>query len=75
MVRDTILILEYDETCRQQLTEIFQDKYKIQAVSNEKEGVSILRKQAASLAVVLVNLSYRPRIISRCWNGCVKRSL
>ncbi len=56
MVRDTILILEYDETCRQQLTEIFQDKYKIQAVSNEKEGVSILRKQAASLAVVLVNL-------------------
>ena len=56
MVRDTIMILEYDESSRKKLAEIFQDKYKIQEVSDEKEGIDILRKHASSLAVVLVNL-------------------
>ncbi|MCI9463803.1 MAG: HD domain-containing protein [Lachnospiraceae bacterium] len=56
MVRDTILILEEDDDSRAKLTEIFQGKYKVLAFSNEKDGIEILRTQAASLAVVLVNL-------------------
>lgn len=57
MKRNTILILENDETSSTKLTEIFQDKYKILHVTTEKEGIEVLRKKAASLAVVLVNLS------------------
>ncbi len=56
MIRDTILILEQDQTSQEQLAEMFQDKYKILQVSTEKEGIEILRTSAASLAVVLVNL-------------------
>lgn len=56
MTRDTILILEDDDAGRAKLAEIFRGKYNIQAVSSEREGVEILRKQAASLAVVLVNI-------------------
>ncbi len=56
MKRDTILILENDDESRAELVEIFQDKYKILAVSNEKEGIDSLKKHAASLAVVLFNL-------------------
>ena len=56
MVRDTILVLEEDDDSRAKLTEIFQGKYKVLAFSNEKDGIEILRTQAASLAVVLVNL-------------------
>ncbi len=51
MVRDTILILEEDDDSRAKLTEIFQGKYKVLAFSNEKDGIEILRTQAASLAV------------------------
>lgn len=56
MLRDTILILEDDDVNRKKLVEIFQDKYKVLEVSNEKEGIEIFRKHAFSLAVVLVNL-------------------
>lgn len=56
MLRDTILILEDDELSRKQLIEILKDKYKIQTVPNEREGVEVLRKQAASIAAVLVNI-------------------
>lgn len=56
MARDTILILENDDASRTELTEIFQDKYKVLAVSNEKDGIDLLKKHAASLAAVLVNL-------------------
>lgn len=56
MARDTILILEEDKASRAELAKIFEDKYKILEVSNEKEGVDILRQHGASLAVVLVNL-------------------
>ncbi|MDE6952094.1 MAG: HD domain-containing protein [Lachnospiraceae bacterium] len=56
MVRDTILILEDDEQSRKRLEEILRGKYKIQAVTNEREGVEILRKQTAILAAVLVNI-------------------
>lgn len=56
MLRDTVLILENDDVSRKKLVEIFQDKYKVQEVTNEKEGIEILRKYASSLAVVLVNL-------------------
>ncbi len=56
MVRDTVLILEEEDASRKKLSEIFQDKYKILAVTNEKEGLDILRAQGPSLAVVLVNL-------------------
>ena len=56
MVRDTILILENDETSRKKLSEIFKDKYNILEVTTEKEGIDILRTKAPSLAVVLVNL-------------------
>lgn len=56
MARDTILIVEDDDASREKLAEIFRDKYKVQAVSNEKEGIDILRKHVASIAVVLVNI-------------------
>lgn len=56
MLRDTVLILENDDISRRKLVEIFQDEYKVLEVSNEKEGIEILRKYASSLAVVLVNL-------------------
>ena len=36
MVRDTILILEDDELSRRRLEEILRNKYKIQAVMNER---------------------------------------
>ncbi len=55
-MRDTILILEFDDSSRAQLAEIFRDKYKVLDVPDEKEGLNILRNQGASLAVVLVNL-------------------
>ena len=35
MVRDTVLILEEEDASRKKLSEIFQDKYKILAVTNE----------------------------------------
>ena len=38
MVRDTILILEDDELSRRRLEEILRNKYKIQAVMNERRG-------------------------------------
>lgn len=56
MARDTILIFEDDVECREKLTEIFQDKYKVFGASNEKEGLNLLRKYSSSIAVVLVNL-------------------
>lgn len=56
MARDTILILEDDDDSRQKLVGMFRDKYKIVEVTSEKEGIDVLRKQAVSLAVVLVNL-------------------
>ncbi len=55
MLRDTILILENEEDCLSKLTDIFKDKYKILSASNEKEGIGLLRKHAASLAVILLN--------------------
>lgn len=61
MARDTILILEDDEFSRKRLTEILQDKYKIQAVMNEKVGVEILGNQVASIAAVLVNIAIPAR--------------
>lgn len=56
MLRDTILILENEEDNRKKLAEIFRDEYKVLEVSNEKEGIELLRAHAASLAVILVNL-------------------
>ncbi len=56
MIRDTILILESDEASRAELADIFRDKYKILEVSNEKDGLDILRAHGPSLAVILVNL-------------------
>lgn len=56
MVRDTILILESDDESRAKLAEMFRDKYKILEVSNEKEGIKLLREHGPTLAVVLVNL-------------------
>lgn len=56
MARDSILILENDDASRKKLAEIFQDKYKILEISSEKEGIEVLRKHVASIAVVLVNL-------------------
>ncbi len=57
MVRDKILILEDDEKSRTQLVEIFRDQFKILEASNETQGVDILRKHAASIVVILVNIS------------------
>lgn len=56
MLCDTILIIENDEISRRQLVEIFQDKYKVLEVSNEKEGIEVFRKNAFSIAAVLLNL-------------------
>ena len=56
MMRNTILIFEDDIASRESLAEIFQNKYKILGASNEKEGLTVLREHASSIAVVLVNL-------------------
>lgn len=56
MERDTILILEDDEASRTKLAEIFRGEYKILEVTNEKDGIEVLRNHASSLALVLVNL-------------------
>lgn len=61
MKRDKILILEDDEVSRKKLAKIFQGKYQVLEVSNEKEGIDILRECASSLAVVLVNLKIPAR--------------
>lgn len=55
MARDTILILEKEEDSLKKLTEIFQAKYKILSVSNEKDGIDLFREHARSLAVILLN--------------------
>lgn len=55
MVRDTVLILENEEESRKKLEEIFQNKYKVLSVTNEKDGIDLLRVHATSLAVVLMN--------------------
>ena len=57
MKRDTILILENDEASRKELADIFRDEYKILEVSNEKEGLDVLRAHISSLAAILVNLT------------------
>lgn len=54
MVRDTILILEDDDANRSRLVGLLQDKYKIQEVSNERDGIEVFRKYASVIAVVLV---------------------
>lgn len=56
MIRDKILILENDEESRTKLVEIFKGRYKILEATNEKEGVDVLKKNMASIAVVLFNL-------------------
>lgn len=75
MVRDVILILEDEELSRRRLTEIFQDKYKIQAVPNEREGVEILRTQAASIAAVLVNIMIPARDSFKIMSGLSQKKL
>lgn len=57
MARDTILILENEEESRKELEEIFQDKYKVLSVSNEKDAIELFREHAMSLAVILMNPS------------------
>lgn len=57
MLRDKILILEHEEDSRKKLVDIFQGKYKVFEVTNEKDGIELLREHAASLAVILVNLA------------------
>lgn len=57
MKRDTILILENDEVSRTELADIFRDKYKILEVSNEKDGLDVLKAHITSLAAILVNLT------------------
>ena len=56
-MRDTILILENNNTARRSLVEIFQEKYKVLEVSNERAGLDLLRANLSSVAVVLVNIS------------------
>lgn len=56
MIRDKILILEDEDASRKKLAEIFQDKYEVFEAVTEKAAVDILRQNAASLAVILVNL-------------------
>lgn len=48
--------MEQDKESSDKLADIFRDKYEILQVSNQKEEIEVLRKQAASIAVVLVNL-------------------
>lgn len=55
MLRDTILILENEKDSREQLVEIFREKYKILEVANEKDGIALLQKHAASIAIILLN--------------------
>ena len=55
MKRDTILIIDDDNISRTILADIFRDEYKILEASNGKEGIELLRKNANSLAVVLLD--------------------
>ncbi len=55
MKRDTILIIDDDDISRTILADIFRDEYKILEASNGKEGIELLRKNANSLAVVLLD--------------------
>ena len=55
MKYDTILIIDDDVASRKILAEIFQDKYKILEACNGKEGIELLRANAYSIAVVLLD--------------------
>lgn len=55
MKRDTILIFEDNAIDRGILTEMFQSEYKILEASNGKEGIMLLSKNFASIAVVLLD--------------------
>lgn len=56
MLRDKLLILENEDESRKKLAEIFRDKYEILEVTNEKDGLDLLKEHAQSIAVILVNL-------------------
>lgn len=55
MKYDTILVIDDDVSSRQILTEIFRDKYKILEACNGREGIELLRTNAHSIAVVLLD--------------------
>lgn len=55
MKRDTLLIIEDDEASRTMLAGIFQDEYKILEAADGREGIEILKKNIASVAVVLLD--------------------
>lgn len=75
MARDTILILEDEELSRKRLTEILQDKYKIQTALNMRDGVEILGKQAASIATVLMNIMIPARDGFKVLSGLSEKKL
>lgn len=55
MKRDTILIFEDNAIERGILAELFQSEYKILEAANGKEGIVMLSKNFASIAVVLLD--------------------
>ncbi len=55
MKRDTILIFEDNPIDREILVELFQQEYKILEAANGKEGIMLLSKHFASIAVVLLD--------------------
>lgn len=55
MKRDTILIFEDNAIERSILAELFQSEYKILEAANGKEGIVLLSRNFASIAVVLLD--------------------
>lgn len=55
MERDIILIIDDDDISRTILADIFRNEYKILEAGNGKEGIDLLRKNAHSIAVVLLD--------------------
>lgn len=55
MKRDTILIFEDNPIDRAILVELFQSDYKILEAANGKEGIALLNKYYAQIALVLLD--------------------
>lgn len=55
MKHDTILVIEDDEISRAMLVNAFEDEYRVIEASNGKEGITKLRENLSSVAVVLLD--------------------
>lgn len=56
MEKRTLLVIEDNETNRQFLVEILQEKYHILTASNGREGLDVLKKNGQSISAVLLDI-------------------